>query len=113
MKISGPKSVQNTVLAASNAIKQSIDAATDMSDEEKKKAKKAIDETRFVASEVPNTFVYWLAVGTVGLVALIIVIGAFYLSSTGQETPNFLQMALATAIGALAGMVVPTPKTGL
>ena len=113
MHVSGPRSVQETALAAANAIKKSIDVAADMSEEDKNKAKKAIDETTFVASEVPNTFVYWLAVGAVSLIAIIIVIGTFYLSNTGQETPNFLQMALATAIGALAGMVVPTPKTGV
>jgi len=113
MKISGPKSVQNTGIAIAAAIKQSIDTATDMSDEEKNKAKKRIDETKFVAAEVPNTLVYWLAVGAVGLIALIIAIGALYLAGTGKAIPNFLQTTLATAIGALAGMIVPTPKTGL
>lgn len=113
MNISGPPSIQKMGIAVATAIKQSIDTATDMSNEEKNKAKKRIDETTFVAAEVPNTLVYWLAIGAVGLVALIIAIGALYLSGTGKAIPNFLQTTLATAIGALAGMIVPTPKTGL
>jgi len=113
MNILGPPSIQKTGMAVAAAIKQSIDTATDMSDDEKNKAKKRVDETKFVAAEVPNTLVYWLAVGAVGLIALIIAIGALYLAGTGKEIPNFLQTTLATAIGALAGMIVPTPKTGL
>lgn len=113
MNILGPPSIQKTGMALAAAIKQTIDTSTDMTDEEKDKAKKKVDETKYVATEVPNTLVYWLAVGGVGLIALIIAIGALYLSGIGKEIPNFLQTTLATAIGALAGMIVPTPKTGL
>ena len=54
-----------------------------------------------------------MAVGAVAFVAAVIVLGGLYLAASGKETPNFLQTALATAIGALAGMVVPTPKAGI
>ena len=115
MKIQGPKAFQATARAAAGASKQNIDATSEMSPEDKEKAKRAVDQTTLIAagSEVPNTFVYWMGVGAIGLIALFIVLGGLYLSSTGQETPNFLQTTLATAIGALAGMVIPSPKSGL
>jgi uncharacterized membrane protein YbhN (UPF0104 family) len=105
--------ILNMVRQASLAVKQSIEETEDLTDEQKEKLKDAVDKTVIPAAEVPNTFVYWLAVGAIGLMALLIVIGGLYLASMTIETPNFLQMALATAIGALAGMVVPTPKSGL
>lgn len=105
--------LQNMVRQVSIAVKQSIDDTVDLTDEQKQKVNEAIDKTVVPGAEVPNTFVYWMAVGAIGLMALIIVIGGLYLAAAGSETPNFMQMALATAIGALAGMVVPTPKTGL
>ena len=105
--------LQNIVRQASIAVKQSIDDTADLTEEQKQNVKEAIDKTVIPGAEVPNTFVYWMAVGTIGLMAIVIVIGGLYLTTAGIETPNFLQMALAMAIGALAGMVVPTPKTGL
>ncbi len=105
--------ILSMVRQASLAVKQSIEEADDLTNEQKNKLKEMVDNTVIPAAEVPNTFVYWMAVGAIGLMALIIVIGGLYLAALTIETPNFLQMALATAIGALAGMVVPTPKSGL
>ena len=105
--------IQNTIRQAATAIKESVDAVPGLTDDQKHEVQKAIDRTNVPASEVPNTLVYWLAVGAVALVAAVIVFGGLYLAAVQQETPNFLQTALATAVGALAGMVVPTPKAGL
>ena len=107
--------LQDTIKQASSAVKESIEAVPGLTDEQKREVAKAVDNTNVTVStaEVPNTFVYWLAVGAVALVAAVIVFGGLYLAASGQETPNFLQTALATAIGALAGMAVPTPKAGL
>jgi uncharacterized membrane protein YbhN (UPF0104 family) len=107
--------LQATIQQASSAVKESIDSIPGLTDEQKRQVADAVDKTDIPtpAAEVPNTFVYWLAVGAVALVASVIVLGGLYLAASGKETPNFLQTALATAIGALAGMVVPTPKSGL
>jgi uncharacterized membrane protein YbhN (UPF0104 family) len=104
------KLVTASLNQASKAIKQSVDSIPDLSAEQKKAVQKAIDQTNVVTAEVPNTFVYKLAIGSIAAVALMTVLGGIYLA---DQTPNFLQTTLATAIGALAGMVVPTPKTGL
>lgn len=105
--------LQNTIQQASSAVKKSIDAIPELSDAQKLQIVDAVDNTNVPAAEVPNTFVYWIAVGAVAGVSAIIVIGGLFLTFYGKETPNFLQTVLATAIGALAGMVVPTPKTGI
>lgn len=112
MRISGPEYIRTSVTAAADEIKRSIESSQ-MPDDAKAEAKRAIDETTFVTSEVPNTPVYWIAVGCVGALALIIAIGSLILTGFGNPTPEFLQTALATLIGALAGMVVPTPKAGV
>jgi uncharacterized membrane protein YbhN (UPF0104 family) len=114
MKIQSSSQVlQNTIQQASSAVKESIEAIPELTEEQKRRVAQAIDNTNVPAAEVPNTLVYWIAVGAVALVAALVVLGGLYLAATGKETPNFLQTALATAIGALAGMVVPTPKAGL
>ncbi|MFC3194292.1 hypothetical protein ACFODZ_08580 [Marinicella sediminis] len=104
------KLVTASLNQASKAIKQSVDSIPDLSAEQKKAVQKAIDDTTVVTAEVPNTFVYKLAIGSIAAVAVMTVLGGIYLA---EQTPNFLQTTLATAIGALAGMVVPTPKAGL
>jgi uncharacterized membrane protein YbhN (UPF0104 family) len=104
------KLVIQSLNQASKAIKHSVESIPDLSAEQKKAVKKAIDETTVVTAEVPNTLVYQLAIGSIAAVAVITVFGGIYLA---EQTPNFLQTTLATAIGALAGMVVPTPKTGI
>ncbi len=37
--------------------------------------------------------------------------GALILINGEADIPEFLQTSLATAIGALAGMIIPTPNT--
>lgn len=111
MKIqSDSKILRATVQQASDAAKKSVDSIPALSEEQKKLVADAIDRTEISAIEVPNTFVYWLAVGAMAAVCGLIVLGGLGLAAAGLETPNFLQITLATAIGALAGMVVPTPK---
>ena len=105
--------IKDTIENASKAIKGSVESIQDLSETQKDQVKKAIDETIVNAAEVPNTFVYWLAVGAVAFVAATIVLGGLILAGFDKGIPNFLQTTLATAIGALAGMVVPTPKAGL
>ena len=114
------KLVTASLNQASKAIKQSVDSIPDLSPEQKKAVQKAIDDTTVVTAEVPNTTVYKIAIFSIAFVAAATVVGSLFLlqSTSGSdgtplEIPGFLQTTLATAIGALAGMVVPTPKTGL
>jgi len=87
-----------------------IIADPNLSDKEKIKAEKAVTDAveNFV---VPNTKVYWIAVGSIAVIAIIIVLGTFWLQLGPKvKTPDFLMIKLGTAIGALAGMLVPAGK---
>jgi len=87
-----------------------ISADTTLSDTEKEKARKAVEEA-VQNFEVPNTKVYWIAVGSIAVIALVIVLGALWIAiNTTNETPEFLMIALGTAVGALAGMLVPASR---
>lgn len=114
MNITGSRAAKKVALATAKAIEEQINAA-ELPEAEKQKVKQAIERATVVSSEVPNTLVYWIAVGAVSIVALMIVLGSLIITGINPDNdlPNFLQTTLATAIGALAGMVVPTPKAGL
>ena len=68
------------------------------------------DQENQIQFEVPNTFVYRAAVIGVLLVCVLIVAGAIFQPSQWTNFPEFLKLTLSTAIGAIAGMIVPTAK---
>ncbi len=114
MKIqSASPEVEKIALEASTRIKESIERSTDLNDAEKAKAKQAVDATVYTPAEIPNTGVYKIAVGALALSAGAIVVGALILTINKFDTPEFLQVTLATIIGALAGMIIPTSRAGL
>ena len=94
-----------------NNARAALTADTTLSDSEKEKAGKAMEEA-VQNFEVPNTKVYWIAVGSIAAIAMIIVLGALFIAVKGVEkgTPEFLMITLGTAIGALAGMLVPASR---
>ena len=111
MKIeSNSPALEATIRNASKALKASIENIPELSDEQKRVIENVIENTSVPAAEVPNTFVYWLAVGAMAGVATLIVIGGLLLAMFNHDIPIFLQTVLATAVGALAGMVVPSPR---
>lgn len=91
--------------------RSTISADTTLSDIQKEKVEKAMEDA-VESFEVPNTKVYWIAVGSIAAIALIIVLGALYIAVTGsgKGTPEFLIITLGTALGALAGMLVPAAR---
>ncbi|MEM8993769.1 MAG: hypothetical protein AAGF23_03140 [Acidobacteriota bacterium] len=104
--------VKRNVLAAAEAIKKAVDASS-LGAAEKAQVKQVVDSTEFQAKDIPNTTVYQLAVGALALAAGIIVIGGVLLAfQDGRQMPEFLQVTLATIVGALAGMIIPTSRSG-
>lgn len=62
-------------------------------------------------SEVPNTLIYRMVVGSLGLTVLLTVIGAIVLVATNKgEIPASIIALGSTAIGALAGLLSPAPR---
>jgi hypothetical protein len=60
---------------------------------------------------VPDTWVYRIVVMSLGLVVLMCTAGAIYLSAQPQprEVPDLLIALGSAAIGALAGLLAPSP----
>ncbi len=93
-----------------NDARLSITADPTLTDAEKEKAEKAVEKA-VQNFEVPNTKVYWIAVGSIAAIALLIVLGSLCIAiGTEKKTPEFLMLALGTAIGALAGMLIPASR---
>ncbi len=110
MKINtGSKLLNKTIESASEAVARSVESINVLDESQKRAVIEAIEQTNVQAFEVPNTFVYRLAVGSMALVSVCVVVGALILTGfSDNQIPEFLKVTLATALGALAGMVVPT-----
>lgn len=63
-----------------------------------------------VAAPVPNTTVYKIVVTALGLAIIIAMIGAITLTYYGKGNPEMLTAIGSAAVGALAGLLAPTPK---
>jgi len=105
------KLLTKTIESASEAVTKSIESIGGLDDSQKKEILETIRQTDVPAVEVPDTFVYRLAVGSMAIVSVIIVVGGLIIAGMGENAiPEFLKLTLATAIGALAGMVVPSQR---
>lgn len=56
-----------------------------------------------------DVWIYRIVAGSLGGVMLIVVIGAIYLSGLKTETPDILTAIGSAAVGALAGLLAPSP----
>jgi hypothetical protein len=64
---------------------------------------------RLDSEPVPDTGVYRIVVGSLGIVVIICVIGAIYLTAVGKTAPEILIALGSAAVGALAGLLAPSP----
>ncbi len=65
-----------------------------------------------VAAPIPDTRVYRMVVGALGLTVLLVVIGAIVLVVTGKgEIPASIIALGSMALGALAGLLAPQPTS--
>lgn len=60
--------------------------------------------------EVPNTLVYQIAVAVLGISVLAVIAAQYFITIGGGDIPEGLIAIGATAIGALAGLLAPTPS---
>ncbi|MFQ5572280.1 MAG: hypothetical protein ACE5G0_21600 [Rhodothermales bacterium] len=66
-------------------------------------------EALAVPAHIPDTFVYRITVGSLGAAVLVTLIGAIVLVALGKETPEILVAIGSAAVGALAGLLAPSP----
>ena len=79
-----------------------------------KELKKLRDEsTTALPALQADVWIYRIVVAGLGLVVLSAVIGAIVLSAKGiTATPQILTAIGSAAVGALAGLLAPSPRTG-
>ena len=66
-----------------------------------------------LAAPVPDTLVYRMVVGALGAAVLLTVIGAIVLVAIGKgEIPASIIALGSAAVGALAGLLAPSPSRG-
>lgn len=66
-------------------------------------------ETLATPAPIPDTLVYRITVGSLGTAVLITLIGAIVLVAFGKQTPEILVAIGSAAVGALAGLLAPSP----
>jgi hypothetical protein len=63
-----------------------------------------------VQAQVPDTWVYRLVIITLGAAVLIVVVGGFiFAAKVGKDIPAALVSIGSAAVGALAGLLAPSP----
>jgi hypothetical protein len=108
------KVAARTVEQASQALKKSVQSLDELNPELQEKVIQAIDNTKVTGVEIPDTPVYRWAVLSLAFVSCGIVLGSLvitYVADSPTEVPEFLRTTLATTIGALAGMLIPSAKS--
>ena len=68
-----------------------------------------------VAAPMPlqnDNWIYRIVVGSLGSVILITIIGGLYLAYVGKNLPEGIIALSSAAVGALAGLLAPSPTRG-
>jgi len=58
---------------------------------------------------IPDTLIYKIVVGSLGAVVVLAVIGSIVLAALNKTSPEILVALGSAAVGALAGLLAPSP----
>jgi len=58
-----------------------------------------------------DVWIYRMVVGTLGLAVLASIIGAIVIAMSGKELPQIMVAIGSSAVGALAGLLAPSPAS--
>jgi len=90
-------------------LKNNIDLQNDF----KNDPVKAVDKVSTAPSFVPDTWIYRIVVGSLGLAIILAIVGTVILTinnnATDKNVPTILTAISSGAIGALAGLLAPSP----
>lgn len=76
---------------------------------------KAIQEVHDNNPPLPDTFIYRIIVGSLGLSILMVIVAVVLLQykyGIDQDVPTIFTAIASGAIGALAGLLAPSPRNG-
>jgi hypothetical protein len=63
------------------------------------------------ATPIPDTLIYRIVVSALGLTVLIALVGAIVLVSLNKQIPDVLTALGSAALGALGGLLAPSPAS--
>jgi hypothetical protein len=102
----------NRLIQELDGLKTEVQGLTDLDDRSKENLIKQVDKV-ISRAEVPDTLVYRVAVMSIGAAVILIALGLIGLAVLDvQKIPDALGVGLGTALGALAGMLIPTGRGG-
>ncbi len=65
---------------------------------------------RVASQQIPDTTIYRMVVGALGITVIIAILGSIVLVAIGKTTPDAAVALGSAAVGALAGLLAPSPK---
>ena len=94
--------------------KQELMKNTDLQDQFKNDPVKAVQQITTASPILPDTWIYRIVVGSLGLAIILVIIGVVILtinnSGADKSVPTILTAIASGAIGALAGLLAPSPR---
>lgn len=65
---------------------------------------------RVASAQIPDTMIYRMVVGALGLAVLIAILGSIVLVAFNKTAPDATVAMGSAAVGALAGLLAPSPR---
>ncbi len=97
-----------------SAFKTELVNNTSLQNQFKEDPVKAIQQFN-TSSPLPDTWIYRIVVGSLGLAVILVIVAVVILITTGKVTgeqvPTILTAIASGAIGALAGLLAPSPNS--
>jgi hypothetical protein len=93
--------------------KQELTNNVDLQNQFKNDPVNAVQQIPIVSPILPDTWIYRIVVGSLGLAIILVIIGAVILTINNnggdKSVPTILTAIASGAIGALAGLLAPSP----
>lgn len=91
-------------------LKKELNNNTDLQNQFKEDPVKATQNLVEKGASVPDNWIYRIVVGSLGLAVLLVIIGTIILNpGNDQNLPTVFTAIASGAIGALAGLLAPSP----
>ena len=91
-------------------LKDELETNQVLRDQFKQDPVQATEDLQKNRSALPDTWIYRIVVGSLGLSILLVIIGTIILNPTGDaHLPTVFTAIASGAIGALAGLLAPSP----
>ncbi len=96
----------NTLIDLNKELKENVDLQNEFKDDPAKATQNILESRTYV----PDNWIYRIVVGSLGLSVLLVIIGTIILNpGSDKNLPTVFTAIASGAIGALAGLLAPSP----